>query len=405
MATVVQKYSGATAVRTTYSSVYNTSAKGTPAPVAGSQAATYSRPQTTQTTTYNSRGATAPPVSTASAASQAGTVVVKVSGTTTSRITTPAVTVASNRVTTTSGKTTTSKQVGTPAVVATNNVKTTKTGTTATRITTPAVVLPSNVKTTTLNTTATRITTPAAIPMGSVVTTTKKAMVPMVGTPPVVTAIASNGSGNAPDKRVDVLRVHWGNRTQNYEVPTIQKSNPTEERHKKLDRAGYVPFVGDGADFANGVIYAKEGDWINAGISTVAIFIDGATAGRLAKNAAQEATERVARNVAEELGEETVERVGRETAENVAERTGREVVEGGMAPQSINIESDPFRNVNFKKPDIKMVNDVANQVGIDRKEFGNFIHEIKADLGMKPNQNFTYQELLELAEEYKKMTE
>ena len=29
MATVVQKYSGATAVRTTYSSVYNTSAKGT----------------------------------------------------------------------------------------------------------------------------------------------------------------------------------------------------------------------------------------------------------------------------------------------------------------------------------------------------------------------------------------
>ena len=52
-----------------------------------------------------------------------------------------------------------------------------------------------------------------------------------------------------------------------------------------------------------------------------------------------------------------------------------------------------------------MVNDAANQVGIDRKEFGNFIHEIKADLGMKPNQNFTYQELLELAEEYKKMTE
>ena len=40
-----------------------------------------------------------------------------------------------------------------------------------------------------------------------------------------------------------------------------------------------------------------------------------------------------------------------------------------------------------------------------QKEFGNYIHEIKADLGMKANQNFTYQELLELAEEYKKMTE
>lgn len=46
-----------------------------------------------------------------------------------------------------------------------------------------------------------------------------------------------------------------------------------------------------------------------------------------------------------------------------------------------------------------MVNDAANQVGIDRKMFGNYIHEVKQDLGMKANQNFTYQELLELAEE------
>ena len=101
MATVVQKYAGATAVRSTYSSVYNTSAKGTPAPVASGQAVTYNRSQATQTTAYNSRGATVPPVSTASAGSQAGTVVVKVSGTTTSRITTPAVTASSNHVTTT----------------------------------------------------------------------------------------------------------------------------------------------------------------------------------------------------------------------------------------------------------------------------------------------------------------
>lgn len=72
---------------------------------------------------------------------------------------------------------------------------------------------------------------------------------------------------------------------------------------------------------------------------------------------------------------------------------------------SINQGKDPFRNADFKKPDIKMVDDAANQVGIDRKEFGNYIHEIKDDLGMKANQNFTYQELLEYAEEYKKMTE
>ena len=31
----------------------------------------------------------------------------------------------------------------------------------------------------------------------------------------------------------------------------------------------------------------------------------------------------------------------------------------------------------LKKADIKMVNDAANQVGVDRKGFGNYIHELK----------------------------
>lgn len=72
-------------------------------------------------------------------------------------------------------------------------------------------------------------------------------------------------------------------------------------------------------------------------------------------------------------------------------------------PTNTNQEKDPFRNVRFKKNDIKMVNDAANQVGIDRKEFGNYIHEIKDALGMRANQNFTYQELLELAGELKNL--
>lgn len=50
-----------------------------------------------------------------------------------------------------------------------------------------------------------------------------------------------------------------------------------------------------------------------------------------------------------------------------------------------------------------MVDDAANQVGIDRNEFRKFIHEIKADLGMKANQNFSYQELVELAKELANM--
>lgn len=56
----------------------------------------------------------------------------------------------------------------------------------------------------------------------------------------------------------------------------------------------------------------------------------------------------------------------------------------------------------FAKNDLKQITDAANQVGINRTKFGNYIHEIKADLGMKANQNFTFQELLDLANEFKK---
>ena len=66
-------------------------------------------------------------------------------------------------------------------------------------------------------------------------------------------------------------------------------------------------------------------------------------------------------------------------------------------------DRDPFLKVDFKKNDIRMVNDVANKVGVDRIKFGNYIHEIKQSLGMRPNENFTYQELVELAEECKKI--
>jgi RHS repeat-associated protein len=55
------------------------------------------------------------------------------------------------------------------------------------------------------------------------------------------------------------------------------------------------------------------------------------------------------------------------------------------------------------KRDLKMVNDAANQVGVDRNAFGEYIHELKADLGMKPNENFTWEELIKYAEELKNL--
>ncbi len=69
-----------------------------------------------------------------------------------------------------------------------------------------------------------------------------------------------------------------------------------------------------------------------------------------------------------------------------------DVVEGGAdleipnTKPSINQGKDPFKNADFKKPDIKMVNDAANQVGVDRKGFGNYIHELKKEMNMRADQ-------------------
>ena len=52
-----------------------------------------------------------------------------------------------------------------------------------------------------------------------------------------------------------------------------------------------------------------------------------------------------------------------------------------------------------------MVDNAAKQVGVDRNHFRNYIHEIKDYFGMRGDQNFTYKELIELAEDLLKMME
>ncbi|MGD9676759.1 MAG: hypothetical protein AB7V16_00135 [Vulcanibacillus sp.] len=41
------------------------------------------------------------------------------------------------------------------------------------------------------------------------------------------------------------------------------------------------------------------------------------------------------------------------------------------------------------KQDLKMVNVAAKEVGDDRNAFGEYIHELKADLGMKPRKQIS----------------
>lgn len=56
----------------------------------------------------------------------------------------------------------------------------------------------------------------------------------------------------------------------------------------------------------------------------------------------------------------------------------------------------------FAKSDLKQVNAAAKQVGVDRIEFGEYIHELKKSLGRKANQNFTWEELIKYAKDLKK---
>lgn len=53
------------------------------------------------------------------------------------------------------------------------------------------------------------------------------------------------------------------------------------------------------------------------------------------------------------------------------------------------------------KNDRKMINDAAREVGVDRRESGNFIEKLKKNQHRGSSDNFTYQELLNLAEEFK----
>lgn len=71
-------------------------------------------------------------------------------------------------------------------------------------------------------------------------------------------------------------------------------------------------------------------------------------------------------------------------------------------PRGYSNQEEPlFRNVHFKKNDIKMVDAAAREAGVNRVSFRKCIHELKQEMGMRPNQNFTYKELLDIAEDLK----
>ncbi len=113
--------------------------------------------------------------------------------------------------------------------------------------------------------------------------------------------------------------------TKNLTSPNVPESSPLEGVHTALDAAGYVPTVGDLADLINGVIYAAEGDWFNALTSAAAIFIDGATAGRLGAKASKEIIEDAIETVATKAVKNGSGKIAGEITENIGEEIAEEV--------------------------------------------------------------------------------
>jgi hypothetical protein len=52
-------------------------------------------------------------------------------------------------------------------------------------------------------------------------------------------------------------------------------------------------------------------------------------------------------------------------------------------------------------PRARQVSDAAREVGVDRREFGKFIDRVKGQTGRGASENFSYDELVNLAREFK----
>ncbi len=68
-----------------------------------------------------------------------------------------------------------------------------------------------------------------------------------------------------------------------------------------------------------------------------------------------------------------------------------------------NISKKEKVNLQFfaKKNDLKQVDAAARIVGVNRKQFGSYIHKIKSKYGMRGDDVFSFEELLELAKDFK----
>lgn len=163
--------------------------------------------------------------------------------------------------------------------------------------------------------------------------------------------------------------------------------------HTALDVMGILPGYGMLFDAVNGLWYASESDWINAGIiiaSFLPLIGDIGQAGRVSYKTVDLLDDgydfvKAGRNVGN----------GIDSINDVV-RGGLEVVKPGTKEPLIKYELQ-----FFAKKDIKQIQDIAKQFkmnDITRREFGDYVESLK---DLVPNsKNFTYKELEQIAKEF-----
>jgi hypothetical protein len=133
------------------------------------------------------------------------------------------------------------------------------------------------------------------------------------------------------------------------ETCTRLPPGPLEILHNALDLAGLVPYLGAVPDSINAGLYAIEGDWINAGISSAAIlpiFGDAATVGRIAE---KQVINKITREAVEHSGSKKIASSLQEARAASVGRQGRlpgkidEAIEHGIVEEAI--EQGPARRV------------------------------------------------------------
>ena len=78
-----------------------------------------------------------------------------------------------------------------------------------------------------------------------------------------------------------------GNPRKKMSSSAKKAAKETFDIHPILDAVGFVPVLGEPADFVNGLIYASEEDYINAGLSMAAVIPVIGEAGKMTKYGAK----------------------------------------------------------------------------------------------------------------------